>query len=85
MNNNTTVIKITLKVNFTTTTKCQSILAQCFKSNRKRCVFSVDLNVVSVPASLKMTGRLFHNDGPATEKARRPYRSRLYRGIVKEW
>ena len=31
-----------------------------------------------------VTGRLFHNDGPATEKARRPYRSRLYRGIVKE-
>ena len=29
-----------------------------------------------------VTGRLFHNDGPATEKARRPYRSRLYRGIV---
>ena len=25
-----------------------------------------------------VTGRLFHNDGPATEKARRPYRSRLY-------
>ena len=45
---------------------------------------SVDLNVVSVPASLIVTGRLFHNDGPATEKARRPYRSRLYRGIVKE-
>ena len=30
---------------------------------------SVDLNVVSVPASLIVTGRLFHNGGPATEKA----------------
>ena len=40
--------------------------------------------LLSVPASLIVTGRLFHNDGPATEKARRPYRSRLYRGIVKD-
>ena len=31
-----------------------------------------------------VSGRLFHKDGPATEKARRPYRSRLYRGIVNE-
>ena len=31
-----------------------------------------------------VSGRLFHNDGPATEKARRPYRSRLYRSIVNE-
>ena len=28
------------------------------KAIRKRCVFSVDLNVVSLPASLMVTGRL---------------------------
>ena len=83
MNNNTTVIKITLSHFYNN--KCQSILAQCFKSNSEKMCLSVDLNVVSVPASLMVTGRLFHNDGPTAEKARRPYRSRLYRGIVKEW
>ena len=72
--------------------ECRTQWSQCsrpvvlkwLKAIRKRCVFSIDLNVVSVPASHMVTGRLFHNDGPATEKARRPYRSRLYRGIVKE-
>ena len=69
-----------LKVNFT---KCQSILAQCFKAIRKRCVFSIDLNVVNVPTSLMVSGRLFHNDGPATESVsvyiqhNSPYQSRF--------
>ena len=66
MNNNTTVIKITLKVNFTTTTNVSPSSHSALKAIRKRCVFSVDLNVISVPASLMVTGRLFHNDGLAT-------------------
>ena len=56
-----------------------------FKSNPEEDVSLADLNVVNVPASLVVSGRLFHNDGPATKnEAHRPYRSRLYRGIVKE-
>ena len=40
------------------------------------------MNLANVPDSPMVSGILFHSDGPATEKDRRPYPSRLYRGIV---
>ena len=59
--------------------KCQQSVR---KASRKRCVFRSDLNTATELACLIAGGRAFHSVDPATEKARRPSRSRWYRGIV---